>query len=117
MIDVKIAERQGAACVVEYTGEDGLLHRAIVPKAAIRDGKVNETELAYGVPQDGVDLLAFLPDMLTLPAWMLQNELRRAGVWTRADYLSKPAVIAGVLQRLYGADVASLQTIATKELS
>jgi hypothetical protein len=110
---IKLVSKQGHAALIEWTDATGGLHRSIVPVEAITEGRIGLAELDYAIHQDGIDLVAALgKDEITISAQKLQNELRRAGVWTKEDYLAKPTIIFGVLQRLYGVDVATLQNIA-----
>jgi hypothetical protein len=112
-VKIKLISKQGHAALIEWTDATGGLHRSIVPTEAITEGRIDPAELDYAIHQDGIDLVAALgKDEITISAQKLQNELRRAGVWTKEDYLAKPTIIFGVLQKLYGVDVATLQNIA-----
>lgn len=110
MIDVTRVSTNGQAATIQYE-RNGRLHRAIVPAAAIRDGQVSEAVLSAAVDLPGFDL-SELGDELVIKTADLENELRSAGLWTTEDLLKNPRLLMGIIQRLYGADVAAIQNAA-----
>ena len=56
----------------------------------------------------GVELPTILP-------CDVEDAMRRAGLWTQKDYKDHPQVIAGVLQKLRGVDVARVIQAATMQ--
>jgi hypothetical protein len=115
---IRLITRQGQAALIEWTDDDHYIRRGIIPAANANGGDIDPDELARAIPyDDGPDLVKALGYDLIIPVDVLQNELRKAGIWTTADYLdsTNSKIILGVLQRLYGVDVATLQNIAAKE--
>lgn len=111
-IKIKLLARTGAAALVNWTDETGTVRRAVVPKSEVVLGHVSSKILEMSIPLDGVDLVSELEtDTLSISVKDLQNKLRSAGVYTPQDYLEKPEVISGVLQKLYGLDVATIQNL------
>lgn len=111
-IKVSLLARSGAAALVKWTDASGIVHRAAVPKKEVIRGHVPSDILDLAIPLDGVDLVESLEtDTLTISVMDLQNRLRSAGVFTPQDYLEHPEVISGVLQKLYGLDVATIQNL------
>ncbi len=112
MIKVKLLQRSGLSALISWTDQSGIVHRAAVPKKEVRKGYISENILEMAIPLDGVNLIEELEtDKLTINVIDLQNNLRAAGLFTPQDYLESPEIISGVLQRLYGLDVAAIQNL------
>jgi hypothetical protein len=112
MTKVKLLQRSGLSALISWTDESGIVHRGAVPKKEVKKGYVSSDILKMAIPLDGVDLVEKLEtDTLTISIKNLQNGLRSAGLFTPQDYLGNPEVISGVLQRLYGLDVATIQNL------
>lgn len=112
MIQVKLLQRSGLSALISWTDESGTVHRAAVPKKEVKKGYILPDILKMAIPLNGVDLVEELEtDTLTISVKDLQNNLRLAGLFTPQDYLERPEVISGVLQRLYGLDVATIQNL------
>lgn len=110
MIDVTRVSTNGQAATIQYE-RNGRLHRAIVPATAIKAGQVSEAVLSAAVDLPGFDLSG-LGDVLTIDREVLEEALHQAGLWTTEDLLANPKLIFGILQRLYGASVATVQNAA-----
>jgi hypothetical protein len=104
---------------IEYE-ESGLIQRRLVPRLLIDTNRKGVTRVPDEVVQQGleysdVDLPAALGQ--TLPAVMvlaLQDDFRRRGLWRKQDYKTKSSVVAGVLARVRGLDLATVTNAAMK---
>lgn len=80
---VRVIERRGESALVEYTTEDGRLHRCYVPKGKMTEAgvlpAVLEKCIPYGVPwADMIDLSRVTPQHI-------EEALHRVGIWTADD--------------------------------
>lgn len=80
-LPIRIIGQEGPTVLVEYR-ERNALKRAYVPTEAIEDGACSEEALALGIPY-GDDLGQYISRLPTPKA--IAEELKRAGIWTRAD--------------------------------
>ena len=97
MVDVKIVHRDGHATLVEYV-DKGEQFRVVVPTKAVEGkqvGKVAKTELeagtAYG--DDFTQIEGVGPE--------LAYELKRIGVWVKADLVGKNRQVKNAIQQAY----------------
>ncbi len=112
MTKVKLLQRSGLSALISWTDKSGIVRRGAVPKKEVKKGYISDDILKMAIPLDGVNLIEELEtDKLTIDVKDLQNNLRSAGLFTPQDYLGNPEVISGVLQRLYGLDVATIQNL------
>jgi hypothetical protein len=81
-IPVKVIGQKDGSALVEWQDGDGMYHRAYVPQEKVAGGavepKVLEKGIPYGLPwEEWIEVTA-------TPAHVA-NELRRMGVWCKAD--------------------------------
>lgn len=121
MVQVLIIDITEYTVLVQYEDASNRLQRCYIHRELLpvslkgRPANVPEEYLRMGIPASNVDLTLTLGE--TLPAIQvrdLQDALRRAGLWTREDYQTKPKIVQGVLTRLLGADVTSILNAAAK---
>lgn len=91
--------------LVEYEDEDGL-QRKFVPRALVEDifkkgpALLSEDLLNYSMEYSNVDLVDALGEELPLiSVRKLQDQFRRAGLWTRADYQNNLDKVAAIFRR------------------
>lgn len=112
MTRVKLLQRSGLSALISWVDESGTVHRAAVPKKEVKKGYVSDDILEMAIPLDGINLVEELEtETLTISILDLQNSLRSTGLFTPQDYLASPEIISGVLQKLYGLDVATIQNL------
>ena len=102
-MNVRVLGSSEAAALVEWRDEEGL-HRSLVPAGLVTAGKCETPELGvpYGVPWADVVPLQVTPQQL-------EQVLYSRGLWTAQDVLAAtPVTLLGLLQQLYGLDVATL---------
>lgn len=111
--------------LVEYS-QDDQLQRKYVPRALVDNvhtkGPVSFDEylLQMGIEYSNVDLVAALGDQLPpISVRELQNALRQAGVWTRADYQAQSGIrkVSHLLQQLRGYDASLILNAANREIA
>ena len=109
-IAVRVVQKKGMAALVEWLDANGT-HRATIPVKAIRDNKVAKDELDYGIPygEPWEDLIV----LAATPA-VIAEQLRKVGIWTYEDLLSRPNQALGAIQAAYGFDLAALLKAANQ---
>ena len=97
MVNVKIVYREGHAALVEFQ-EKGELKRVVVASKAVdgkQEGKISKDDLeagaAYGDDFTQVDGVG--PELV--------HELRRIGVWVKADLVGKNSQVRNAIQQAY----------------
>lgn len=111
VLPVRVLQIDGQAALVEWTLV-GDIYRAVVPVSRISAGYVRKKDLDAGIPF-GIPWQDFEPAGFS--GAKLARELRRAGIWTRADLDANPRVVIGVLQALYQSDVSALRNFAKQQ--
>ena len=110
---VSIVEFQREWVIVEYE-KNGFIQRKYIPRAFVHtatkgEARISDVVVRAGLEYADVDLPAVLgAELPAIQTDVLQDQLRRSGVWTREDYKKKSRVVVGVVQRLRGADVATI---------
>ena len=104
MTTIKIISKRGASALVEYD-DKGQLKRATIPQADIVDNEVSSYKLKMGIPH-GLDWAK----LITLQATpeLLEQNLRRAGIWTADDALNNAPKVLGAIQATYQLDLGKL---------
>lgn len=113
MIQAKVIDIAEFTTLIEY--EDAskhlqrcYIHRELLPVSIKHQpATVPEEFVAMAIPASNVDLTTSLGD--TLPIIQvrdLQDQLRRAGLWTREDYLNNPKIVQSVLAKLLKLDTS-----------
>lgn len=121
-MQVQVIEVQTSFVVVEYEDREGLIQRRMVPQGLVslyRRGPASIADEIVAVSMDyaTVDLVATLGDVIpAIQVRNLQDQLRRAGMWTQKDYLERAEVVNGVWQRLRGTDVSRILNAAHQHL-
>jgi len=107
-IQVRVIQKKGMAALVEWLDADGT-HRATIPAKAIKGNLVAKDELDYGIPYGEP-----WEEMLELNATpeAIAESLRKCGIWTYEDLLSRPQQALGAIQAAYGFDLAALYRAA-----
>jgi len=114
LIDVLIINVLKEWVLVEYDDDNGHVQRKLIPWSVFPhskkgSGRIQARLLSMGIEYSNVDLPSRLGDELpTIRVCDLQDALRREGLWSQEDYRSNPQKVSGVLQRLRGADTASI---------
>jgi len=118
-MDVNCVDFYDNWVTVEY--EDcGLIQRRLLPRLLVdtnRKGvtRVPDEVVRQGLEYSDVDLPAALGETLPAVAVLaLQDQLRRLGMWRKQDYKTKSSVVAGVLARMRGLDLATVTNAAMK---
>lgn len=104
---VKVIKTEGHAALIEFI-ENGMPQRVTVPIAALDGNEISNETALMGIDH-GVQWAEVMPIPQITPN-QLQAALRNSGIWTKADFLSNPNVIIGVLKTLYGLEYATLAT-------
>jgi hypothetical protein len=114
---VNVIGRKNAAALIQYHDEaNDMLHRVVVPHATLEGEYVSDDEIALAIPvgvawEDVIRLQTTPTD--------IQRELRRRGVWTAQDAISRPNDVIAAVSAAYGLDVAAViraaNTIAKRE--
>jgi hypothetical protein len=114
---VNVVEIGSLWAIVQYE-EAGFIQRKSIPRSLLSMSSKGEARLPKQVVNaspdySDVDLIAGLgKELPPIRVDVLQDALRRVGVWTRQDYRTKPQVVAGVIARLRGLDVATVSNAA-----
>jgi hypothetical protein len=122
-MQVKVIEVQTSYAVVEYEDHLGLIQRRMVPQGLMSlftrgPATVPDEFIGASMDYSNVDLVATLGDVIpAIQVRGLQDQLRRAGLWTQKDYLDKADVVNGVWQRLRGVDTSRILTAAHQHLA
>lgn len=102
--------------VIEYTLH-GEIHRKIFPRAILPGAifkagdivNIDKNKLHYGIEYSDVALIDSVGEELpAINVRVLEQELRKAGVWTRSDYLQNSEIIAGVVAKMRNLDVFAI---------
>ncbi len=110
--------------VIEYTVQ-GEIHRRIFPRAIFPNAifkagdivSINENKLHYGIEYSDVDLVDSLgKELPAIKIRVLEQELRKVGVWTRSDYLQNSELVAGVVAKMRSLDVFAIIKAATSDV-
>lgn len=110
-IAVKVIAQEGQSALVEWTTEDDA-HRAYVPHEKIEDGECPEDALRAGIPygapwEELIDLSGLTPQAVA-------RQLRRHGIWTRADIERNMQGAQRAINQATGLTPASLHTLASQ---
>lgn len=114
---VTLIGRKSAAALIEYIDETGMPQRATVPFSSLDGDNVSDEEIAMSIPvgvawDEIIRLVATPTDV--------QRELRRRGVWTPQDAISRPNDVTAAVAAAYSLDVAAIiraaNTIAREEI-
>jgi hypothetical protein len=108
MTTVKIISRQGQSALVEFTKNDRL-QRATVPVEDIVDSQISDYKLKLGIPY-GIEWSKYIK--LEATPQDLEQNLRRAGIWTKQDALTNAQRVLGAIQKTYQVDLGTLLRIA-----
>lgn len=117
-MDVTLIEFTDDWVVAEYTDSDGLIQRRWIPRTLVHTvskgpARVPRAVMLAGLEYSDVDLVEALgPELPAIDTKVLQDRMRRAGLWTRDDYAKGSRIIAGITQRLRGTDVATVTNAA-----
>lgn len=110
--------------IIEYTVQ-GEIHRRIFPRAIFPNAifkagdivSINENKLHYGIEYSDVDLVDSLgKELPAINVRVLEQELRKVGVWTRRDYLQNSELVAGVVAKMRNLDVFAIIKAATSDV-
>ena len=110
--------------VIEYTFQ-GEIHRKIFPRAIFPNDifkagdtvNITENKLHYGIEFSDIDLADSLgKELPAINIRVLEQELRKVGVWTRSDYLQDSELVAGVVAKMRGLDVFAIIKAATSDV-
>ena len=108
LIPVRALAVNQQSALVEWESKTGI-RRGSIPTAALDNGKVDATVLEaaipYGVPWEEVKFRNPTPDSLA-------TALRQAGIWTKKDLFENTRAVVGILQSIYGIDLAALVMFA-----
>lgn len=110
-VAVRIISQQGSALLVEYTGEDDLPVRMIIPASIYQDGSVDAELLQAGIPAS-VQWHKIIS--LSASALELARCLYNAGIYTADDALSNSQAVQGAIQQAYRFDFAAILQAASK---
>lgn len=119
-MNVVVVEVLPDKSVVEFTDDDGYIQRRVIPQglfAISRKGPVAipDEVVMLGLEYSNVDLVSTLGEELPhVRVRDLEDRLRRAGLWTRQDYVDKPGVVSGVWQGVRGADTTTILNAAMR---
>lgn len=112
-MDVNLIEFTDEWVAAQYE-ENGLLHRRWVPRSLVSTAtkgpaRIPRAVILAGLEFSDVDLVEALgPELPAIDTAVLQDRLRRDGLWTKDDYAKGSRIIAGIVQRMRGADVATV---------
>ena len=102
---VTVIGRKSAAALIEYVDETGMPQRATVPFSSLNGDNVSDEEIAMSIPvgvawDEIIHLVATPTD--------IQRELRRRGVWSPQDAISRPNDVTAAVAAAYSLDVAAI---------
>jgi len=112
-VEVNLIEFTNDWVAAEYE-MGGLIHRCWIPRSLVNTARkgaarIPEAVIHAGLEYSDVDLVEALgPELPAISTKHLQDRLRRAGLWTREDYTKGSKIITGIVQKLRGADVATV---------
>lgn len=121
MIQVKVIDITQFTVLVEY--EDAskhlqriYLHRELLPtNIKGQPALVHEEYMKLGIPASTVDLTLTLGESLSIiQVRELQDQLRRAGLWSREDYRKNPKIVQSVLSRIVNIDTTTVLNAAAR---
>lgn len=105
---VKIISQHKQSALVEFTKGDKL-QRVTVPLSDIQEGQVSDYKLKMGIPY-GIEWSSLI--RLQATSDDLQENLRKAGIWTGEDARKNAQRTLGVLQKTYGVDLGVILKVA-----
>jgi len=112
-MQVTIIQPKGSAALVEWV-DHGCIYRCIVPRDEIgENGSVSQDVLDAGISY-GTQWSAVEPEIVT--GEMIEQALRRAGIWTFEDLQKHAQAAVGAIQSAYGVTLSSLYTLAKEEV-
>lgn len=112
-IIVKVVRERRGNVLLEWNDDLGHVQRCFLPLELVdaagvgQSVSVKESVLAKGVPF-GDDLVPHLQVETPTPE-VLQDELRKRGIWGREDVMRHPNTVRSVLQYVYRLDVVAIQ--------
>src|SRR3990167_2883557 len=98
-MNVTIIEILPDRSTIEYVDNDGYVQRRVIPQGLFtltRKGPVNlpDEVIWLGMEYSNVDLTSVLGEELpAIRVRDLEDQLRRAGLWTQQDYQRKPGIV------------------------
>ena len=119
-MNVTIIEILPDRSTIEYVDNDGYVQRRVIPQGLFtltRKGPVNlpDEVIWLGMEYSNVDLTSVLGEELpAIRVRDLEDQLRRAGLWTQQDYQRKPGIVNGVWQRNRGVDTTIILNAAVR---
>lgn len=108
--------------LIEFEDQYGFIQRRLIPQGLqqiVKRGPaiLPDDVVALGLEYSNVDLIAVLGEELPpIRVRDLEDQLRRAGLWTQQDYKDKSNAISGVWQRIRGMDVTTIANAAFKRI-
>jgi len=108
MITIKVISQRGQSALVEYI-KDGVLKRVTIPTKDIVDGQISNYKLKLGIPY-GIEWSKYI--RLDATPQDLEQNLRRAGIWTKEDALQNAQRVLGAIQATYQVDLGAIMRIA-----
>lgn len=101
-----VVRRKGLAVLVQWLDDDGKLRRGKLPPDVVRDGEVDEDQLAMALPygEPWEELIE-----LSTTAEDVADELRRRGVWTLEDLAADPGAAQAAFMQAYSRDLTKLR--------
>lgn len=112
-ITVKVVRERRGNALLEWDDDLGHVQRCFLPLELVDAAgvgqmvSVKESVLVKGAPF-GDDLTPHLQVETPTPE-VLQNELRKRGIWGRGDVMRHPNTVRSVLQYVYRLDVVAIQ--------
>lgn len=117
MIDVEVVQITPGWVTVQYE-DGGYLERKMIPWEAFPcsekgPARIRQETLAMGMDYSDVYLEDCLgKELPPIRVRDVQDALRRGGLWRREDYRNSSQIVAGVVQRLRGADTTRIVNAA-----
>lgn len=119
---VQIIDITEYTVLIQYEDASNHLQRCFIPRELLpvsikgRPAEVPEEFIAMSIPYSNVDLVSALGETVsTIQVRDLENQLRRAGLWTREDYQKNPKTVQNVLQRIIGLDATTILNAAARD--
>lgn len=120
-MQVLIIDIQDYTVLVQYEDASKHLQRCFIHRELLpvhikgQPAEVPEEFVAMGIPYSNVDLVSALDETsINIQVRELENQLRRAGLWTREDYQKNPKVVQSVLQRIINIDATTVLNAAAR---
>ena len=112
-MQVKVIASTGGSAVIAWAGDNGV-ERGVIPAELVNGNEVEDALLSlaipYGLPWE--DLLE--STLVPITPSMVAGELRKRGIWTYEDLLSKTQEAYGAIMSVYGLDFHVLMREAKK---